>query len=270
MHFKSILTILLAVVPVIMATGDKSNNCKSHEFWFVISGFSPLVIDRYAFLRWKTKNCCLKKGGPSSPPSPPSNTQCPPSTHYWNTGLGCCAPRNPPTYNSPPPQCPNKWEWNPSTNQCKPCATPPSPPSHQPSPKPGYPNRNKHKREPFKPSRVFRCPSEMEACPVQGLTDNSESDNYECVDTSTELESCGGCTSLGNGQDCTNIEGAWNVGCEQGTCKGMFLLFYRFRNTTNTSDENSSLLQWRLQSRLRWPILHCPLSPLTQTFILSL
>lgn len=267
MHFKSILTILLAVVPVIMATGNnKSNNCGNHEFWYVISGFSLLLItDRYIFLRWKAKNCCLQNGGPPSPPSPPPNTKCPPSTHYWHPGHGCCAPRTPPKDNSPPPQCPNKWEWNPSTNQCKPCATPPSPPSHQPSPKPGYPGRDKHNRELPKRSRIFRCPSEMEACPVKGLTGNL-SDNYECVDTSTELESCGGCTTLGNGQDCTRIEGAWNVGCEQGTCKSMLPSFYRFRSTTNILDV-SLLLRWRLQSSCRWKILHCPLSPLTQTFI---
>ncbi|EEB90295.1 hypothetical protein MPER_11515 [Moniliophthora perniciosa FA553] len=33
-----------------------------------------------------------------------------------------------------------------------------------------------------------------------------------------ELESCGGCASTGEGQDCTAIKGAWNVGCEQGRC----------------------------------------------------
>jgi hypothetical protein len=44
--------------------------------------------------------------------------------------------------------------------------------------------------------------------------------DYECLDTATELESCGGCVSLGSGQDCTAILGAWNVGCEQGHCAG--------------------------------------------------
>ncbi|KAF9481421.1 hypothetical protein BDN70DRAFT_803632, partial [Pholiota conissans] len=33
-----------------------------------------------------------------------------------------------------------------------------------------------------------------------------------------ELEACGGCPALGQGQDCTKIKGAWNVGCEQGSC----------------------------------------------------
>jgi len=234
MHFKSILAILLAVVPVILATG-KGKNCGKNEFWYFISGFSLLVVDRFVFLRWNTKDCCLTNGGPLSPPTPPQDTKCPPTTHYWHSGQGCCVPRKPPIYDSPPPQCPNNWEWNPKTNQCKPCATPPSPPSHQPSPKPGYPNRHKkqkHKRE--LGSRFFRCPSGMEACPVQGLTGNSSDKELQCVDTLTELESCGGCTSLGNGQDCTSIEGAWNVGCEQGTCRGMLLLFYRFRGTTDT------------------------------------
>jgi len=58
------------------------------------------------------------------------------------------------------------------------------------------------------------CPSGLEACPVSGLT----AGDYECLDVTTELESCGGCVSLGQGRDCTAIPGAWNVGCEQGTC----------------------------------------------------
>ncbi|KIY52742.1 hypothetical protein FISHEDRAFT_8917, partial [Fistulina hepatica ATCC 64428] len=33
-----------------------------------------------------------------------------------------------------------------------------------------------------------------------------------------DLESCGGCLSTGRGQDCSAIEGAWNVACEQGSC----------------------------------------------------
>jgi hypothetical protein len=60
------------------------------------------------------------------------------------------------------------------------------------------------------------CPKNLEACPIKGsLLPGS----YECLDTANELESCGGCASIGKGQDCTTIEGAWNVGCEQGRCK---------------------------------------------------
>ncbi|KAJ6575126.1 hypothetical protein B0H19DRAFT_1254736 [Mycena capillaripes] len=58
------------------------------------------------------------------------------------------------------------------------------------------------------------CPTGLDACPVAGLSAN----DYECIDTAVELESCGGCASLGEGQDCTAIKGAWNVGCEQGRC----------------------------------------------------
>ncbi|KAJ3539444.1 hypothetical protein NM688_g6357 [Phlebia brevispora] len=56
----------------------------------------------------------------------------------------------------------------------------------------------------------------MEACPIKGLM--SVNGDYECLDTTTELESCGGCASTGAGQDCTAIEGAWNVACNKGSC----------------------------------------------------
>ncbi|KAF8201285.1 hypothetical protein K438DRAFT_1523007, partial [Mycena galopus ATCC 62051] len=32
------------------------------------------------------------------------------------------------------------------------------------------------------------------------------------------VDSCGGCVSLGQGEDCNAILGAFNVGCQQGTC----------------------------------------------------
>jgi len=41
----------------------------------------------------------------------------------------------------------------------------------------------------------------------------------ECVDTFSDLKSCGGCASTGAGRDCGAITGAWNVGCEYGECK---------------------------------------------------
>lgn len=51
---------------------------------------------------------------------------------------------------------------------------------------------------------------------------------YECVDFATELESCGGCSSTGEGQDCTQIPNAFSVGCELGSCAGKLLVFERF------------------------------------------
>jgi hypothetical protein len=60
----------------------------------------------------------------------------------------------------------------------------------------------------------------MTACPTVG-THGAFSD-YECIDTIHELQSCGGCSSTGAGQDCTAIRGAWNVGCKAGKCTGAF------------------------------------------------
>jgi len=56
----------------------------------------------------------------------------------------------------------------------------------------------------------------LTACPIASAS--GLSGDIECLDTTNELESCGGCASVGEGQDCTAIEGAWNVGCEKGRC----------------------------------------------------
>ncbi|KAK4050110.1 hypothetical protein OIV83_003681 [Microbotryomycetes sp. JL201] len=41
---------------------------------------------------------------------------------------------------------------------------------------------------------------------------------YECLDIQSSLESCGGCASTGEGEDCSAIPHALGVGCEAGTC----------------------------------------------------
>ncbi|BEJ11144.1 hypothetical protein CspHIS471_0105660 [Cutaneotrichosporon sp. HIS471] len=51
------------------------------------------------------------------------------------------------------------------------------------------------------------------ACP---LFDGSS--EYECLDTKTHLESCGGCASEGTGRDCNTIAGAAAVACVSGEC----------------------------------------------------
>ena len=63
----------------------------------------------------------------------------------------------------------------------------------------------------------------LNACPIIGAS--GLTDDLECLDITHELESCGGCASIGQGQDCTSIKGAWNVGCEQGSCAGKWLFF---------------------------------------------
>ncbi|GAA5936814.1 hypothetical protein JCM3775_002714 [Rhodotorula graminis] len=57
------------------------------------------------------------------------------------------------------------------------------------------------------------CPVGEQACPIF-----PRMGTYECLDTRSELESCGGCTSKGHGEDCTAIRGAQGVTCESGAC----------------------------------------------------
>ncbi|GAA5974165.1 hypothetical protein JCM11641_003476 [Rhodosporidiobolus odoratus] len=57
------------------------------------------------------------------------------------------------------------------------------------------------------------CPVGETACPIF-----PRMGTYECLDTTSELESCGGCISKGAGEDCTSIKGAQGVTCESGDC----------------------------------------------------
>lgn len=57
------------------------------------------------------------------------------------------------------------------------------------------------------------CPDSLSACPIPSLQGG-----YECVDTTQELENCGGCTVDGAGMDCTSIAGVSGVGCLSGQC----------------------------------------------------
>lgn len=167
------------------------------------------------FTSFGQKDCCLPHGGPPAPPSPPSGNQCPPSGWSWHTGKGCCVPNHPPSQ-MPPPQCPKGWDWNTNDLKCYPTPPTTTPPPSKPSNTPGKPG---HYKRHSKSRSVNLCPSGLQACALKGLT--GLTGDYECVDTATELTSCGGCASIGAGQDCTAIEGAWNVGCDQGACKGM-------------------------------------------------
>ncbi|CAL1695859.1 unnamed protein product [Somion occarium] len=180
-------------------TPSKPGNCDSGSFYF------------------PKKDCCLPQGGQPNPPAPPKGTQCPPSGWSWHSGKGCCVPHSPPGQ-QPPPQCPKSWDWNDNDLKCYP--TPPStptPPPSKPSSIPGKPGYGGHYKRHSKSRAVSLCPSGSEACPTKGLT--GLSGDYECLDTAVELTSCGGCASTGAGQDCTAIKGAWNVGCDQGSCR---------------------------------------------------
>ncbi|KAF7328887.1 hypothetical protein MVEN_02518400 [Mycena venus] len=63
-----------------------------------------------------------------------------------------------------------------------------------------------------------KCPTGFTACHIPGRNANS----WECLDTETDLESCGGCPSLYSdslpGKDCTAIPGVSDVSCIKGNC----------------------------------------------------
>ncbi|KAJ7225503.1 protein priA [Mycena pura] len=238
-RFGAAIVVLVATLPFVASTS--SSSCKSNEFW---------QVGRY-FALYDEKGCCLPHGGPPKPPAPPKGHDCPPSAYYWNPGLGCCTPTHPTPPNNPPPQCRSGWAWYSTLHMCLPTSpsTPPSSPPSKPSGSYGgsgsgsnggsgsyggyggsgsyggygdsgsYGGSGSHggpykRRDNYNRKRSARlCPTDLDACPIAGLAEN-----YECLDTAVELESCGGCASLGQGQDCTAIPGAWNVGCEQGHC----------------------------------------------------
>ncbi|SCV72525.1 BQ2448_4062 [Microbotryum intermedium] len=58
------------------------------------------------------------------------------------------------------------------------------------------------------------CAQGWTACPTPFAGDLVP----DCVDTSSDLENCGGCTSNSEGEDCTSIPGASNVECKSGRC----------------------------------------------------
>ncbi|KAJ7786323.1 protein priA [Mycena metata] len=193
-RFGAALIVLAAALPFVAATAVRSSDsCQESEFW------------------WEPKGCCLPYGGPPAPPAPPKGHDCPPTSHYWNVEQGCCTPSNPLPPRNPPPQCRAGWTWWPLLHMCLPdLPTPPSSPPSQPSSGSGGYGWKRHAHKRAAPL----CPTGLDACPIVGLSTK----DYECVDTAVELESCGGCASLGQGEDCTAIAGAWNVGCEQGRC----------------------------------------------------
>lgn len=82
-----------------------------------------------------------------------------------------------------------------------------------PAPKPrpsqiheGYGRR--HKR-----TAALDCPASETACPISSINGPSE-----CIDTQTEITSCGGCVLKKQGENCLDILGADGVGCYDGTC----------------------------------------------------
>ncbi|KAF9526450.1 hypothetical protein CPB83DRAFT_770291 [Crepidotus variabilis] len=173
-----------------MSTGSK--DCGKSQFWY------------------DKKSCCLDQGGPSNPPAPPKGNTCNNNSEYWHHEKSCCVPR-----------CPAGWTYDSNKHECK-CPTPPSPPSNPPHPS-GHPsnnnnNNNNHNGHSYKKrsakSRSEMCPLDLYACPIADVAGD-----FECLDTTQDLVSCGGCASEGKGQDCTKIDFVDNVACEAKACK---------------------------------------------------
>ncbi|KAH9964167.1 hypothetical protein BC827DRAFT_1356695 [Russula dissimulans] len=60
-----------------------------------------------------------------------------------------------------------------------------------------------------------QCPAPLEACPVRGASDT---DDFECVDLWSDLDSCGGCAAEDSAYDCNTIPNARGVECISGYC----------------------------------------------------
>ena len=231
------LLCLFAVIPSFASSVTSSKDCPDDEYWLVL--YFPRSGNLMTLNR--SNGHCVRKGSQS----PPQGIDCP-DTHYWKDG--CCV-----SYNSHDddsdnhPHCHEGWIWKPEARVCVPAHSTPTGP-HHPVPSKhfgdghhdgdddngdhddhdsgnghsddddhgGHWNDHRRKRSFVRKARLAPlCPAGLDACPI-----SMEGGDYECIDTFRDLESCGGCASLGHGEDCTAIRGAWNVGCHRGHCVG--------------------------------------------------
>jgi len=112
-----------------------------------------------------------------------------------------------PDYNAPVGGC--KRSYNSCQSGCRQVWNWPTPPGYGPQPS-QYAGLKRHLQT--APKQL--CPNHQTACPI---TINGS--GHECIDTQTEITSCGGCESLNEGENCLAIEGADEVGCELGRCR---------------------------------------------------
>lgn len=66
-----------------------------------------------------------------------------------------------------------------------------------------------------------RCPAGTMSCPTLEapvLAGASSDAPWECVNYLEDLYSCGGCTTLGTGVDCTALPGVRSVSCAAAQC----------------------------------------------------
>ncbi|UOH79752.1 hypothetical protein LQV05_000762 [Cryptococcus neoformans] len=170
-----------------------AGSCSGHQWW-----------------HQRSSSCCDNSWHTSPPKgSCPSGITCP-TNWFWHKTLKKCKPLHP---RAPEPDCDN-WD---SHKQC--CGSGGSSPSQTASKGKGKRTFQVRQQQTLYPQteldRMY-CPGSLHACTVNSGSGGEWA--YECVDFATELESCGGCSSTGEGQDCTQIPNAFSVGCELGSC----------------------------------------------------
>ncbi|KAH8117236.1 hypothetical protein DFH11DRAFT_1816064 [Phellopilus nigrolimitatus] len=149
---------------------------------------------------YDTRSCCLPSGA-----------------WYFHHGEGCCVPKAKPTH-SATPTCGSNWSWSLGLQCCTPqhSSTPKPNPQPKPSAKPNSKGHVKAKRNALEQWDMSFCPTGLTTCPIK--VNGAMVGDSECVDTLSELTSCGGCASLNKGVDCQKISNATNSSCAGGVC----------------------------------------------------
>lgn len=101
--------------------------------------------------------------------------------------------------------------------------------------------------------KVMRmCPKGFEACPIQGK--KGVTGGYECIDTSSDLTSCGGCPGTIEAKDCSTFDSLAISTCVRGQCvhdcsRGFTMTSKGCKRTTNVHRlKNSRAMYQRIGS----------------------
>jgi len=215
-YWSSQLSVCLPASPVPDVSSLGSMSCPSHYTWDATTSrciqvgktVQPATACGTTEFWFPEKATCLARRT-TSPPS----TRCP-SGWYWSAQLTSCAPASPEARALSSLTCGDDSIWSPSTLMCQRAATPSRRSPSKPSPSSGQLSR----RHSLKSRSLSLCPTGLDACPILMAGDLSD---YECVDPLYDLQHCGGCSLDGRGEDCTAIQGVWNVECIRARCSVM-------------------------------------------------
>ncbi|GHJ85917.1 hypothetical protein NliqN6_2319 [Naganishia liquefaciens] len=88
----------------------------------------------------------------------------------------------------------------------------------------GIPGRRSQLLPPSMDNAASLCPVGLEACYTSHASLSlGKPVGWECIDTSSDLESCGGCewpvSGKDQGEDCSSLEGVSEVACTRGKCE---------------------------------------------------